>query len=317
MKVVSHLSEAAAAAPCVLTIGNFDGIHLGHQRILRTVVDRARKLRLTPAVLTFDPHPMRVLAPSQAPKLIHTLGQKIRLIEDMGIELLFTARFDATFAGLSPDQFVRQYLIEGLHARVVCVGSNFTFGNRQTGNRETLLRFRNEFDLVEIPAVSARRVIASSTLVRQRVQEGDVSRACRLLGRWFEIEGRIVPGAGRGRNITVPTLNLEPENELLPGAGVYITRIALDSGEFIDSITNIGTRPTFDGTSQTIETFVLNATVPSSTKTARLQFLKRVRDERKFDSPDLLRQQILRDVKTAQRFFRMLQAGANARIHSN
>jgi riboflavin kinase/FMN adenylyltransferase len=317
MKVVSHLSEAAAPASCVLTIGNFDGIHLGHQQILRTVIDRARKLRLTPAVLTFDPHPMRVLSPAQAPKLIHTLGQKLRLLESMGIELVFTARFDAAFAALTPEEFVQQYLLEGLHAKVICIGSNFTFGNRQTGNRETLMRWRNEFDVVEIPAVSARRVIASSTLVRQRVQDGHVSRACRLLGRWFEIEGSIVTGAGRGRNITVPTLNLEPENELVPRDGVYISRIALDSGNFLDSITNIGTRPTFDGTSQTIETFVLNAGVPSTTNTARLQFLKRVRDERKFDSPDLLRQQILRDVETATRFFRMLQAGADARIHSN
>jgi len=317
MKVVSHLSDAAPHGPSVLSIGNFDGLHLGHQRILDTVVERARKLRLCPAVLTFDPHPMRVLAPGQAPKLISTLEQKLRLIESKGIELVLIARFDMEFAALTPDAFIQKYLVDGLQTRLLCVGSNFIFGHRQTGTLETLQRWRHEFELEEIAPVTSRGVIASSTHIRQRIQEGRVSRACRILGRWFEIEGRIASGEGRGRNVTVPTLNLEPENELVPGSGVYITRTAMDSGSFVDSITNIGTRPTFNGTSETIETFVLNAPVAPTVSRMRLQFLKRVRDERRFDSADLLRAQIGRDVQTAKRFFRMLQAGADARIHSN
>jgi riboflavin kinase/FMN adenylyltransferase len=317
MKVVSHLSDAAPYSPCVLAIGNFDGLHLGHQRILRTVVERARKLRVCPAVLTFDPHPMRLLAPNQAPKLISTLDQKLRLIESMGIELVFTAAFDREFASLTPDAFIQKYLVDGLRTRLLCVGSNFIFGHRQTGTLKTLQRWRQEFELEEIRPVTSRNVVVSSTHVRQRIQDGRVSRACRMLGRWFEIEGRIAAGEGRGRNVTVPTLNLEPDNELIPSAGVYITRSAMDSADFVDSITNIGTRPTFNGTSQTIETFVLNAPVPSTVARMRLQFLKRVRDERRFDSADLLRAQIVRDVQTAKRFFRMLQAGADARIHSN
>jgi len=252
-----------------------------------------------------------------APRLITTLDQKFRLIGSMGIELVFTARFDSEFAALAPDTFIRKYLVESLQTRILCVGSNFTFGYRQTGNLETLLRWKQEFELEEISPVTARGKIVSSTNVRQRIQRGEVSRACRMLGRWFEIEGDIVAGAGRGRNVTVPTLNMEAENELLPCAGVYITRAALDSGSFVDSITNIGIRPTFNGTSETIETFVLNSTVPLGTSRARLQFLKRVRDEGRFDSPELLRQQIGRDVQKANRFFRMLQAATDARIHSN
>ena len=317
MKVVSHLSDATASVPSVVTIGNFDGLHIGHQLILETVVERARQLRMCPAVLTFDPHPMRVLAPKQAPKLINTFQQKLRLIESMGIELVFTARFDSELAALTPDAFIRKYLIDSLRAKLLCVGSNFTFGHRQAGTVDTLQRWRHEFGLVEIPPVAARGIVASSTHVRRRILEGQVSRACRMLGRWFEIEGRIVSGEGRGRNVTVPTLNLEPENELVPRGGVYITRTAMDSGDFVDSITNIGTRPTFNGSSQTIETFVLHAPVRPDIGRARVQFLKRVRDERRFDSPDLLREQIGRDVQTAKRFFRMLQAGPNARIHSN
>jgi riboflavin kinase/FMN adenylyltransferase len=317
MKVVSHLSDAAPYGPCVLAIGNFDGLHLGHQRILRTVSERARKLRLRPAVLTFEPHPMRLLAPSQAPKLISTLDQKLRLIEGMGIELVLLARFDSEFATLTPDAFIQKYLVDGFRTRLLCVGSNFIFGHRQSGTVETLQRWRHEFELEEIIPVTSRGVVVSSTHVRQRIQDGRVSRACRMLGRWFEIEGPVAAGEGRGRNVTVPTLNLEPENELVPSAGVYITRTAMDSDVFVDSITNIGTRPTFNGTSQTIETFVLNVPVPPTVARMRLQFLKRVRDERRFDSADLLRAQIGRDVQAAKRFFGMLQAGADARIHSN
>jgi riboflavin kinase/FMN adenylyltransferase len=317
MKVVSQLSDAAQYGPCVLAIGNFDGLHLGHQRILNTVVERARQLRICPAVLTFDPHPMRVLAPGQAPRLISTLDQKLRLIESIGIEMVFTARFDAEFAALTPEAFLRKYLVEGLRTRVLCVGSNFIFGHRQTGTLQTLQAWRHKFELVEIAPVTARGVVVSSTHVRQRIQDGRVSRACRLLGRWFEIEGGIAEGEGRGRTVTVPTLNLAPDNELVPREGVYITRAARDGGPFVDSITNIGTRPTFNGNSQSIETFVLDAAVPAGTTRLRLQFLKRVRDERRFDSPQLLREQIGRDVQSAQRFFRMLQAGADARIHSN
>jgi riboflavin kinase / FMN adenylyltransferase len=180
-----------------------------------------------------------------------------------------------------------------------------------------LKQWQKKFDVIEVPSVVARGSVVSSTQIRRRVQAGNVSRACRMLGRWFEVEGRIVPGAGRGRKVTVPTLNLEPENELIPPQGVYITRTEIDSGPYVDSITNIGTRPTFGGGAQTIETFVLRGSVPAETTTSRLQFLHRIRDERQFDSPELLREQIGRDVDAATKFFRRLQLRNDARIHSN
>jgi len=317
MKVLSGLPDAAASTACVLTIGNFDGLHLGHQRILRTVVECARAQSLTPAVLTFDPHPVRLLAPARAPQLITTAEQKLSLIENMGIRLLVTVGFDSEFAALSPDAFIEKYLVRGLQTKTLCVGGNFTFGTGQTGNIETLRRWQKEFDVVEIQAVTTRGIVVSSTNVRRRIQDGNVSGACRLLGRWFEVDGDIVGGAGRGGKVTVPTLNLQPSNELLPRHGVYISRIALDDGEFRDSITNIGMRPTFNENSQTIETYILRSAVPSGARRAKLQFLHRVRDERKFDSPELLKQQIGRDVQTAEKFFRRLQSGSHARIHTN
>jgi riboflavin kinase/FMN adenylyltransferase len=312
MKVVSGPPDAAAARPCVLTIGNFDGLHLGHQFILRSVVDQARGLELQAAVLTFDPHPVRVLSPENAPKLISTTTQKLRLMESTGIDVVYTAPFDREFASLTPDAFIREYLVESLQVKVLCVGRNFTFGHRQHGTTDTLRSWRHAFDVVEIPPVLARGVVVSSTQVRQYIQEGHVSRACRLLGRWFEVEGAIVEGAGRGRHLTVPTINLKPENELLPRRGVYISRIALGPGYFMDSITNIGIRPTFGENVDTIETFALHADVPGGDRSARLQFLKRIRDERKFDSPELLQDQIRRDIATAERYFRRLQENAHA-----
>ena len=319
MKVVSDLSDAALTEPSVLSIGNFDGLHLGHQAILRRIVEQARHLRIRPAVLTFLPHPVRVLAPDAAPRLISTLPQKIRLLEMAGVELLFIAKFDLAFAALTPEVFIQKYLVNALMTKVLCVGSNFTFGHRQAGTIETLKEYRSKFEVIEVPPVSLRGSVVSSTQVRQRIQAGKVSQAGRLLGRWFEIEGRIVAGAGRGRSVTVPTLNLEPENELVPAQGVYVTRTGsgLDGDSYADSITNIGTRPTFGGGPQTIETFVLQGSVPGAGATSRLQFLGRVRDERQFDSPELLREQIGRDVHAAMKFFRRLQTRNDARIHSN
>jgi riboflavin kinase/FMN adenylyltransferase len=218
---------------------------------------------------------------------------------------------------LTPQEFIQKFLVNGLRAKALCIGSNFTFGHRQAGTIETLKEWRHEFEVIEVPFVSTRGTVVSSTQIRRRIQEGEVSRACRLLGRWFEIEGRIVAGAGRGRNVTVPTLNLQAENELVPRQGVYVTRTEMDGGPYVDSITNIGTRPTFGGGAQTIETFVLHGSVPIGTATSRVQFLRRVRDERQFDSPELLREQIGRDVESAVKFFRRLHSRNDARIHTN
>lgn len=310
MKVVTSLAGIDAGHPSVVSIGNFDGLHLGHRRILDTVVNRAREAGVRSVAITFSPHPIRFLAPDRAPRMISTLDQKIRLIESTGIDLLFIAPFDLPFSRLLPEEFVEQYLISALQARSVCVGGNFNFGYKQRGSIETLRQFSSNFEIIEVPPVRVRGTIVSSSRIRQLVSGGQVSRACRLLGRWVEIEGKIVAGAGRGRTMKVPTLNLAPENELIPAGGVYITRIALDGGPFLDAVTNIGMRPTFNETSQTVETFVLNAPVPENAGRARLDFLHRLRDERKFDSPEDLRSQIAVDVRRAQRFFRSLAVRA-------
>ena len=313
MKVVSSLADPDMPHSSVVSIGNFDGLHLGHRQILRTVAQRSRELGVKSVAMTFSPHPVRFLAPARGPKLISTLEQKVRLIENEGIDLLFLVQFDEAFSKLPPAEFVKQYLIGGLKARAICVGGNFNFGYKQQGTTETLKEFSGEFDVIEVPPVRVRGTLASSSRVRQLISAGAVSRACRLLGRWVELEGQLVEGAGRGRSVTVPTLNLKSENELIPRNGVYITRISLDEGRFLDSVTNIGVRPTFNEKEVTIETFVLNETVPADAKTARLDFLRRLRDEVKFESSDALRTQIMKDVNRAQKFFRLLKNASISR----
>jgi riboflavin kinase/FMN adenylyltransferase len=306
MKVATSLTDVDVSHQSVLSIGNFDGLHLGHQKILKTVVKRAKELGLRSAVMTFSPHPMRVLAPQRPLRLISTLEQKIRLIEQAGIDLLFVAQFDSGFSHLSPEDFIDRYLIHGLKARSVCVGHNFNFGYQGAGNINTLQQFRQHFEIIEVAPVRARGMVVSSSAVRQLVTDGAVSRACRLLGRWLEIEGKIVPGAGRGRTMQVPTVNLQSDNELIPQNGVYVTRISLDNDPFLDAVTNVGVRPTFNESNLTIETFVVSGSVTAAAVHARLEFLNRLRDERKFPSPDALRQQIAIDVRRAQRVFRTL-----------
>ena len=263
MKVVTSPADAdISQRASVVSIGNFDGLHLGHRQILTTVVKRARELGVQSVAMTFSPHPIRFLAPDRAPRMITTLEQKIQLIEEIGIDVLLIAPFDLPFSRLSPDEFVEQYLIAGLRAQVVCVGGNFNFGYKHRGSIDTLRQYSSQFEIIEVPPVRVRGTVVSSSRIRQLVAAGHVSRACRLLGRWINIEGTIVSGAGRGRTMKVPTLNLQPENELIPQRGVYVSRIALDGGPVMDAVTNVGIRPTFDESSLTIETFVLNAPVP-------------------------------------------------------
>ena len=315
MRVITSLSDADLVQPSIVSIGNFDGLHLGHQKILETVVKRARELRLQSVAMTFNPHPVRFLTPNRAPKLISTLDQKIRLIESMGIDFLFLVQFDEAFSRFSPEEFIDRFLIHGLQARSVCVGSNFNFGYKAAGTIETLRRFQPDIEVIEVPPVRIRGTLAGSSRIRSLVAEGSVSGACRLLGRWFQIEGRLVSGSGRGRSVTVPTLNLMPDNELIPKIGVYVTRISLDGRPFLESVTNVGVRPTFGEKDLTIETFALTGSVPADAATARLEFLRRLRDEVQFNSPDDLRTQIGIDVKRTGKFFRLL--ASHERHYSN
>lgn len=298
--------------PSVLTIGNFDGVHMGHRQIMRRVVALAREKGCTPTVLTFDPHPARVLAPDRAPKLLMTVEQRLRSMEAEGIDAVFLIPFSTDFAKLTPEEFVERILARALKASVVLVGEDFRFGYRQAGNLDTLreLGQRFGFTLEAVSGITRRRERVSSTNIRKLVVEGAVSRACRMLGAPFALEGMVVKGQGIGSKQTVPTLNLAPFSEVLPKTGVYATRtVDLTSTTDLrawNSITNVGYRPTFEGEGLTVETFLLDPLSGAQPEHIEVNFLSRVREERKFETAEALKAQIMQDVGVANRLHRRL-----------
>jgi riboflavin kinase / FMN adenylyltransferase len=292
---------------CAITIGNFDGVHIGHQQILQRVIAVAREHGWKAAVLTFDPHPTKLVAPARAPRLLTTPEQRARLMLDQGIDEVLILPFTPEIAALTPEQFGLEILSEKLGARVVLVGDNFRFGNRAAGDARTLQELGRKYGFSEeiMRAIVWRGRIISSSEIRQSIEAGQVSIACRMLGRPYALEGRVVPGAGVGSKQTVPTLNLETQAEVLPKTGVYITRTHDRAGSRNwPSITNVGYRPTFNGHGLTIETYLLAPLDGEPPKEISVEFLRWVRDERKFPSPEELKKQILRDVGRAQAYFR-------------
>ena len=294
----------------VLAIGNFDGIHLGHQAILRSAVARAQATGAVSTALTFDPSPRKVLRPDSAPLRVSTNAQRMDWFNSLGLEAAVILPFTLELARLSPEEFVEQILVRDLHIKTVLVGEDFHFGHKQAGNVKLLkeLGTKNGFDVVIVPPVQYRGEIVSSTIIRREVAEGDVSHAGRLLGRPFALTGEVVSGTGTGRKFTFPTLNLAAEQELLPARGVYITRTFFD-GETCSrrSVTNIGVRPTFNGSALSVETHLLNSQGISTPNRIEVRFWKRLREEKKFTGPEELRTQIARDIATANKFFSRLR----------
>ncbi|HET7258983.1 MAG TPA: bifunctional riboflavin kinase/FAD synthetase [Candidatus Acidoferrum sp.] len=300
-----------------LAIGNFDGIHLGHQAILRAAITRARESAATPTVLTFDPPPQKVLRPESAPLRLTTIEQRIACFGALNIEAAVILPFTHELARLSPQEFVDQILVRDLHVSAVFVGENFRFGHKQTGDATLLLQLGRErgFEVVVIPHVVYKGEVVSSTIIRREIADGDVARAARLLGRPFVLSGGIVPGTGTGARFTFPTLNLATEQELLPARGVYVTRMRFE-GESRSrrSVTNIGVRPTFNGSSLSVETHVLEPIGEASPARVELHFWKRLREEKKFSGPEELRKQIARDIAIANNFFSRLRRFRSSRI---
>ena len=296
---------ASSGRRAVLSVGNFDGLHLGHQKILRQVIERAAAQQAISGVITFDPHPLKVLRPGQAPPLVETIHQRMERFAAIGLEAALVLRFDRALAALSPEEFVRGVLVEELKTAAVLVGQNFRFGHRQEGNVETLTQLGQRFgfsvQIVE-PVVMDGEFVSSSA-VRSAVAEGQVAHAARLLGRPFALTGQIVRGAGRGASILFPTLNLAPEQELLPKVGVYATETRLE-GKTYRSATNVGFRPTFDGTLLGVETHLFDFSRELTQGRLELRFWERLRDEKKFSGPAELRAQIAADLREVREYFR-------------
>lgn len=289
----------------VLALGNFDGLHRGHMKIIDRVRRRAGERGGTPAAMTFDPHPPRVVRPDKAPPLLMTKEQKIEALGRSGMQGVAVLRFTPEVSKWEPEVFVRAVLVEWLHVVEVWVGANFLFGHDRTGNYSVLrsLGARYGFRAEKIDPVRYKDFVVSSTRIRRLIAEGRVDEAGALLGHHYFIDGTIQRGAGRGRELGVPTANLRSINELSPPSGVYATTVTID-GVLRPSITNIGMRPTFgDVESPVIETHIFDFDRDLYGRDVRVSFVQRLRDERAFPDVDALRAQIDADCRSARRLF--------------
>ena len=289
----------------VLALGNFDGLHRGHAKIIDRVRRRAGERGGTPAAITFDPHPSRVIRPDKAPPLLMTTGQRLEALGRAGMQGVAVVRFTQEMSGWDPETFVRTVLVEWLHVVEVWVGANFLFGHDRAGTFTVLrsLGARYGFRAEKIDAVRYKDFVVSSTRIRRLLAEGRVDEAGALLGHHYFIDGTVVHGAARGREIGFPTANLDTPNELLPPAGVYATTAAVAGIEH-PSVTNIGMRPTFGDVDRVhVETHLLDASRDLYDARVRLSFVQRLRDERAFPDVDALRAQIEADCRAARRLF--------------
>jgi len=309
MRLFHGTDNADIARPTVLTLGVFDGLHLGHQAIIRTVVERARAMEASATVLTFEPHPRAVLHPESAPPLLQTFDQKIEALGVLGIQQTIVIHFDKAFAQIRADDFLRAVVAERLHAKEVYLGTGFAFGHNREGNIDRLRAISKDlgFFADEVPEVCLRGRRVSSSRIRELLQSGRVNLARRMLGRPYGVEGRVIRGAERGVKLGFPTANIQPHNRVIPRGGVYVTAALIDK-QWRRSVTNIGTRPTFDDGSETsVETHVLNWSGDLYGDVVRVRFLHRLRDEKKFGSIEELRSQIEYDVSRAQSYFERAQ----------
>jgi riboflavin kinase/FMN adenylyltransferase len=311
MKIFRSL-DALSSPPCrtVLAIGNFDGVHRGHQAILRNVRERAAQLGARSLAVTFDPHPVRVLRPEQAPKLITPLPQKLDLLAATGVDATVVIPFTPEFSRLSAVEFARDVLLGSLQAAEVHEGDNFRFGHNASAGPAELAQLGRElgFGVVAQPALYVRGIQVSSSHVRRCIAEGNMATARALLGRPFSIRSTQVRDRGIGTRLTVPTINLARYDELLPASGVYITRMKIGEATF-DAVTNAGHRPTFGENAYAIESHLLDFREMDHAPDTPLElcFLSRLRAERRFDSPAALKQQILKDAAHARRYFQLLK----------
>ena len=302
MRLFHGTDNAEIARPTVVTLGVFDGLHLGHQRIVRTVVERARAVGAVPTVVTFDPHPRAVLHPESAPPLLQTFDQKIEALGVLGVEQAIVVRFTPEFARVRAEDFLRDAVRDRLQAREVYLGRGFAFGHEREGNIELLRRVseRLGFRADEVEEVRLRGRRISSSLVRELLSAGRVNLARRMLGRPYGVEGRVVRGAERGRTLGFPTANLRPKNRVIPRGGVYVTATLVES-RWRRSVTNVGTRPTFERDAEpSVETYVLDWEGDLYGATLDLELVARLREERRFDSVEALVEQMRADEADAR-----------------
>lgn len=292
----------------IVTLGNFDGVHLGHQAIFRKVKEEAQKNNGEAVVITFEPHPLKVLSPQNCPPLLTPFRKKVMLIEKSGIETVLCIEFTLGFSKISPFDFIKNILIEKVKVKKIVVGYNYHFGRKQRGDVEILKQacklFQVDVEVMEPLRMGSTTV--SSSRIRELIKEGEVEEASKLLGRNYPVIGKVVQGAKRGQTLGFPTANLEISEELYPKKGVYAVEVVWNQ-QLLNGLANVGMNPTFlpdqakEGTPLSIEVYILNFHQDLYGEEIQINFKKRIRDETRFNSPSELMEQIRKDVEWASK----------------
>jgi len=285
----------------ILTLGNFDGLHLGHQELVKTIIRRAKETGALSMVVTFRPHPLKILAPEKCPPLISIYEEKIGLFEKLGIDVLVKIPFTLEFSAMSPEDFVKDVLCHTLGAKEIFVGYNYRFGKGRQGDIQTLrkLGVKYGFTVREIEQLAIDGEVVSSTKIRTLLRDGEVEHAAKLLGRPYAITGIVVKGDGRGKSLGFPTANIAPKHSIIPADGVYAVRLMVRERAY-DGIANIGLRPTFNKKTLAIEVHVFGFNEDIYGEDISLYFIKKIRQEKKFKNAEALVTQIKSDIEAAR-----------------
>ena len=304
---IDHLTRSLANP--VVTLGNFDGVHLGHQKIFERVKEEASRNHGESVVITFEPHPLKVLSPKDFPPLLTPFRKKMMLIEKSGIETVLCIEFSLAFSGITPFQFIKDILVEKVKARKIIVGYNYHFGRKQMGDVRILKNAGKlfNFDVEVMEPLEIDHMVVSSSRIRELIKGGKVEEAAKLLGRDYPIIGRVVKGSQRGHTLGFPTANLEISEELYPKAGVYAVEVIWNRQGF-NGLANVGFNPTFisvqrnesQGKSLSMEVYILNFNEEIYGEEIQVNFKRRIRDEIRFDSPSQLVEQIENDIRWAK-----------------
>lgn len=303
MQVIKGLKHLPSfSKDCVIAIGNFDGIHLGHQKIIQILVREAKKHDLVSLLLTFSPHPEKVLG-IRGVKMLQTLDQRLGEIDKFGLQYVVVLPFDQKFAHTPAVKFIRTVVLQKLKAKKVIVGENFKFGQNREGDISKLRALAAEyhFKVQSIPPVVKQGNVVSSSLIRELLQQGMPEKANILIGRPYEIEGTVIKGKSRGKHLGFPTANVYPLNEIIP-KGVFISEVGIKK-KLLPAVTHVGSKPTFNDKDRHIESYIIDFKNNLYGERIRILFLRKIRDEKKFDSPEALSFQIKKDLESARRYF--------------
>lgn len=306
----SHLFPKGVPSPAV-ALGNFDGVHLGHQKLINEILGEADAAHGTSVIYTFEPHPVSVLSPSQCPKLLNTLEQKLHHLEEFGVDIAVVEHFTHEFSRQEPETFFKNVIIDRIRPRTIVVGYDYTFGLHRHGTIENLEKLGKENDIrvIIVPAAFSRETLISSTVIRRMIVEGNIEQAARFLGRPYEIAGKVVPGRGIGNSLAARTANVISENEIMPADGVYVTQTSVEDGKTFPSITNLGDNPTIPDSHFSIETHIIDEDLDILGKGVVIKFLARMREELRFASLDELKAQIGRDIDAARKYHKKGKKG--------